>query len=130
MFVFGVFNDHGAIFPWLRSIIGVEVISCVLRYPDSLMQNGAGSLEFLLCWFVNLSVNVLLYAGLFGVDTIFIAYFKLTISSFLLCSRGISLAFDHHRLTANEIFWYVIQFLLNYIYTPLSIYCFIDKPNN
>ena len=29
MIVFGVFNVHGAIFPWLRSIIGDEVISLV-----------------------------------------------------------------------------------------------------
>ena len=54
------------------------------------MQNGAGSFEFLLPWFVNLSAKVLSYAGLFGVDAIFIAYLRL--SSFLLCSRGISLA--------------------------------------
>ena len=78
MFVFGVFNVHRAIFSWLHSMIGVEVISRVLGRPFSLVQYGAGSLEFLLCWFVNLSTNVLLYDGLFGVDAIFIAYLKLS----------------------------------------------------
>ena len=57
VFVFGVFNVHGDIF---HSIISVEVISLVLRYPFGLVQNDAGNLKFLLRWFVNLSAKVLL----------------------------------------------------------------------